>query len=103
MSCEGVEPAEVDKKVQHLTGKVAVLNRFVSRSVERCLPFFKTFKWPKNFKWIDECHATFEELKCYLGSEPLLSKLELNEKLYLYLAVFFTMISSMLVREEGKI
>ena len=30
------------KEVQSLAGRVAALNRFVSRATDRCLPFFKT-------------------------------------------------------------
>ena len=41
------------KEVQSLNGKVAVLNRFVSRATDRCLPFFHTLK--KSFKWMAEC------------------------------------------------
>ena len=29
------------KEVQQLTGRVAALSRFISKSAERCLPFFK--------------------------------------------------------------
>ena len=32
------------KEVQRLTRRVAVLNRFVSRATNKCLPFFKTLK-----------------------------------------------------------
>ena len=32
------------KEVQKLTGRIATLNRFVSRATNRCLPFFKTLK-----------------------------------------------------------
>ena len=32
------------KEVQNLTGKIAALNRFVSRVTDKCLPFFKTLK-----------------------------------------------------------
>ena len=32
------------KKVQKLTGKIAALNRFVSKAMDKCLPFFKTLK-----------------------------------------------------------
>ena len=30
------------KEVQSLNGKVAALNRFVSRATDKCLPFFRT-------------------------------------------------------------
>ena len=32
------------KEVQSLNGKVAALNRFVSRETDKCLPFFHTLK-----------------------------------------------------------
>ena len=32
------------KEVQSLVGKVAVLNKFVSRVTDKCLPFFKILK-----------------------------------------------------------
>ena len=41
------------KEVQSLNGKVAVLNRFMSRATDKCLPFFHTLK--KSFDWTAEC------------------------------------------------
>ena len=41
------------KEVQSLNGKVAVLNRFMWRATDKCLPFFRTLK--KSFEWTDEC------------------------------------------------
>jgi len=32
------------KEVQSLTSKVAALNRFISRVIDKCLPFFKVLK-----------------------------------------------------------
>ena len=32
------------KEVQSLTGRVAALNRFVSKATNKCLPFFKVLK-----------------------------------------------------------
>ena len=32
------------KEIQKLTGRIAALNRFVSRATDKCLPFFKTLK-----------------------------------------------------------
>ena len=37
------------KEVQSLNGKIAALNRFVSRAMDKCLPFFRTLK--KSFEW----------------------------------------------------
>ena len=41
------------KEVQSLNDKVAALNRFVSRAMDKCLPFFRTLK--KSFEWTAEC------------------------------------------------
>ena len=38
-----VSPKTV-KEVQRLTGRVAALNRYVSKATDKCLPFFKVLK-----------------------------------------------------------
>ena len=48
-----LEPPRTVKEVQSLNGKIAALNRFVSKAMEKCLPFFHTLK--KSFEWTDEC------------------------------------------------
>ena len=88
------------KEVQSLTGWVAALNRFVSKSTNKCLSFFKVLR--KAFKWTDECQEVFEELKTYLTTAPLLSSSKPSEELYLYLEVSPHAVSLALVKEEGK-
>ena len=39
------------KEVQSLNGKIAALNRFVSKATDKCLPFFYTLR--KSFEWTD--------------------------------------------------
>ncbi|KAI3470100.1 hypothetical protein Pfo_026763 [Paulownia fortunei] len=80
------------KHVQQLTGKLAALNRFISRSVIKGLPFFK----------IEECQHVFDDLKKYLVSSPLLTKPEVGETLFLYLAVATEAISVVLVQKVGR-
>ena len=36
-----MQPPRNPKEVQKLTGMIATLNRFISRSTDRCRPFFK--------------------------------------------------------------
>ena len=91
---------KIVKEVQKLTGRIAALNRFVSRAMDKCLPFFKTLK--QAFVWTEECEAAFEELKRYLRNPPLLSPSKEGESLQLYLAVSATTVSVALIREEGK-
>ena len=62
-------PLRTVKEEQNLNGKIAALNKFVSKVTEKCLPFFRTLR--KSFEWTDECHKVFEDLKKYLSSPPL--------------------------------
>ena len=48
-----MEPSKNIKEVQSLTGRVAALNRFISKATDKCLPFFKVLR--KAFEWTDEC------------------------------------------------
>ena len=88
------------KEVQSLNGKVAALNRFVSKATDKCLPFFRTLK--KSFEWTNECQQAFEQLKAYLSAPSLLSPSQPGEELFLYLAVSPATISVALIREEEK-
>ncbi|CAL9028599.1 unnamed protein product, partial [Prunus brigantina] len=74
------------KEIQSLTGRAAALNRFLSRSTDKCRPFFKALKKGHKDKWDDECEVAFQNLKTYLTSPPLLSKPIPGEDLYIYLA-----------------
>ena len=88
------------KEVQKLTKRIAALNRFVSRVMNKCLPFFKTLK--QAFTWTDECEVAFQELKRCLSNPPLLSPSKEGENLNLYLAVSATAMSAALIREEDR-
>ena len=96
-----MEPPKNIKEVQSLTGRVVALNRFISKTTDKCLPFFKILR--KAFEWTDECQKDFQDLKVYLTIAPLLSPSILGKELYLYLAVSPHAVSSTLIREEGKV
>ena len=95
-----LEPPRTVKAVQSLNGKVAALNMFVSKAMDKCLPFFRVLK--KSFEWTDECQKEFKDLKKYLSSPPLLSPSMPGEELYLYIAVSQAAVSAALVRDEGS-
>ncbi|GKV06415.1 hypothetical protein SLEP1_g18313 [Rubroshorea leprosula] len=106
-----MEPPKSVKDIQRLTGRVAALHRFISKSTDKCLPFFKIMRSTtqkdesgkqKKFEWSQECQVAFEELKSYFSSPPLLTKAIDGEILYLYLGISDKAISSVLVREEAK-
>ncbi|XP_024015869.1 uncharacterized protein LOC112089125 [Eutrema salsugineum] len=88
------------REVQRLTGRVAALNRFISRSTDKCLPFYDTLRGNKKFEWEERCETAFQELKNYLASPPILAKPVEGEPLFLYIAVSATAVSGVLIREE---
>ncbi|KAL0413492.1 UNVERIFIED_CONTAM: Retrovirus-related Pol polyprotein from transposon.6, partial [Sesamum radiatum] len=88
---------------QRLTRRIAALSRFISKSAEKSLSFFKMLRKAKTFEWGTPCQHAFEELKAYLAELPLLVKPSPGETLYLYLSVAPQAVSSVLIREEeGK-
>ncbi|GKV17643.1 hypothetical protein SLEP1_g28117 [Rubroshorea leprosula] len=108
---EEMKPPKSIKDVQRLAGRIGALHRFVSKSAEKCLPFFKILRSVahkdetgklKKFEWTSECQTAFNDLKSYLGSPPLLTKAVEGEILYLYLGISDAAVSSVLIREADK-
>ena len=49
-----MKPPTTRKGVQKLTDRLASLNLFISKSAEKCLPFFKALKGSDNLQWGQE-------------------------------------------------
>ena len=47
------------KDVQSLTGRIAALSRFISKSTDKCVPFFNLLTGNKKFEWTEECEQAF--------------------------------------------
>ena len=77
---------------------IVALNRFVSRSADKCRPFFQLLKKWKGFQWTEECKEAFQDLKRYMRSPPILSNTKLGEDLYMYLAVSNQAVSVVLLK-----
>ena len=55
-----LQPPQNPKEVQKLTGMTTTLNRFISKSADRCRPFFILLhKW-KGFEWTEESAVAFQ-------------------------------------------
>jgi hypothetical protein len=98
-----LKPPWTHKEVQRLIRMMATLNRFISRSANRCQPFFQLLKKGTTFKWDDSCVAAFENLKRYLSSPVLLSNPIPAEPLFLYLAVSKQVVSAILIRIKNTV
>ena len=53
------------KEVKRLTGCIAALSHFMSKSADRCYAFFRVLK-QATFKWGPEAEEAFHHLKKYL-------------------------------------
>ena len=65
---EQIEAPKRIKDVRRLTGRVAAMSRFISKSAERALPFFKILKKAGLTEWTAEAEAALQDLKKYLSS-----------------------------------
>ena len=64
-----MQPPSNTKEIQRMTERIAALSRFVSKSSDKCQPFFQVLK--KAFYWDAHCEEAFSVLKTYLSSSPL--------------------------------
>ncbi|XP_030945994.1 uncharacterized protein LOC115970507 [Quercus lobata] len=54
-----LKPPQNAKEVQKLTGMITALNRFISRSADRCRPFYLLINKWKGFEWSEDCVVAF--------------------------------------------
>ena len=90
------------KEVQRLTRCITSLGRFMSRSVDKCLPFFKVLKKKTPFGWDKEAEEVFQKFKEYLEKLPRMVSVSQGEPLLLYLAVSDHVISAVLLVERVR-
>jgi hypothetical protein len=85
-----------------LAGRLASLNRFISRSAERNLSFFEILKSAEVFQWGLAQQKAFEELKQYLIDLTTLTPPAPRAPLLLYVAASHSAVSVALVQEKLK-
>lgn len=62
------------KEVQQLTGCIAALSQFPSRSGELSFHFFSYLEKGNRFNWNEDCEKAFSELKEFLSKPPVLQR-----------------------------
>ncbi|PKA63766.1 putative mitochondrial protein [Apostasia shenzhenica] len=95
-----MKPPQTVQDIQKLNERVTALSRFISKSGERCLPFFKILRG-ENQAWNEDCAKAFQSLKEYLLSPPLLFAPVQDKDLFLYLSATDNSVSAVLVRKEA--
>nr|GEU75760.1 reverse transcriptase domain-containing protein [Tanacetum cinerariifolium] len=100
------ERGHVSGDVQKLNGKLASLNRFLSKSAKKSLPFFKILKKctkKSEFLWTAEAETTLRQIKKLIAEFPTLTAPKEKEKLVIYLAAAKEAISAVLItKKDGK-
>ncbi|KAL6350407.1 hypothetical protein AAG906_004358 [Vitis piasezkii] len=90
-------PLRSKKELQHLTGKLVALGRFIVCFTDELRPLFLAIRKAGANGW-DSCQSAFEKIKHCLMQPPILSSPLPEEKLYMYLAVSEWAISAVLFR-----
>ncbi|GJZ33546.1 reverse transcriptase domain-containing protein [Tanacetum coccineum] len=91
------------KDVHKLNGKLASLNRFLAKSAEKSLPFFKTLKKctkKSDFLWTEEAESAFKQMKELIAKLPMLTAPEEKEELIVYLVASKEAVSDVLMMER---
>ncbi|GJX90906.1 reverse transcriptase domain-containing protein [Tanacetum coccineum] len=91
------------KDMQKLNGKLASLNRFLAKSAEKSLPFFKTLKKctkKSYFHWTMKAEEAFKQIKQLIAELPMLTAPMEKEELIVYLAAAKEMVSVVLMTER---
>jgi hypothetical protein len=81
------------KGVQHVTGCLAALSRFIARLRERSLPLYKLIKKFDHFTWTPEN---------ILKSPPILTAPTTEEPMFLYISATTQVVSAALVVEREE-
>jgi hypothetical protein len=97
---EEMHPPRNLKEMQRLAGCMAALGRFIARSGEKALPFFKLMKRTGKFEWTPDADKAFAELKRYLTSPPIMVAPTFHKPLLLYIVATPRTASAVLVAER---
>ena len=80
---------------------ITALNRFISKSADRCRPFYLLINKWKRFEWSKDYVVAFQQLKEYLSQPPIMSSPEADEVPYAYIAVAPHAVSLVLIRDDN--
>ena len=74
------------KEVQRLVGRLTAISRFLPKLADQTTPMIKLLKKSARFVWDETCEHNFTTLKQLLTTPPILTKLDLNLPLIMYIA-----------------
>ncbi|GJT09252.1 reverse transcriptase domain-containing protein [Tanacetum coccineum] len=93
------------KQIKRLSGKLAALNRFLSKAAEKALPCLDTLKKctnKKDFHWTAKAEEAFQEIKRLITELPTLTAPKKEEELMVYLSAANEAVSVVLLVERQR-
>ncbi|XP_070004731.1 uncharacterized protein [Nicotiana sylvestris] len=75
------------KDVMSFLGQLNYINRFIAQSTIICEPIFKMLRKDAETSWTEDCQKSFDKIKEYMSTPPVLVPTELRGPLLLYLSV----------------
>src|SRR6266540_3665954 len=93
-------PPSSQKELQKLTGRLNSLGRFIPRSAEKNLPFFKALRGAQPFRWMAEQQLAFDKIKEDNTKLMTLASPSPGSSLLLYVAATPVAVSAALIQEK---
>jgi hypothetical protein len=95
-----MKPSGSRKEVQRLTGRIAALNRFMTKIAEQSLPFFKVLRGSDTFEWGLEQQEVFNALKECIQKLQTLASPQSDQSLIMNVSLMHTTVSGALIQER---
>ena len=92
-------PANI-KEIQRLVGRLTALSCFMPKLAERIQSMLRLMKKAQIFVWDEACEQSFQALKEYLSSPPVLQKPSKGKPLLVYLAISTNAVSTTIVQDQ---
>ena len=84
---QNLPPPHTQKEVQGFFGRLNYISRFISQMSTKCDPIFKFLKKLDSGECTEECQTTFDKVKDYLSTPPILVPPIPKKPLILYLTI----------------
>ena len=72
------------KNIRQLLGKINFYHKYIKDAVKILEPFHNLLRKNIEFEWSDQCQKSFDKIKEYLTSEPILAIFDNLKPIYIY-------------------
>ena len=94
--------SRTEKEIKIFLGRLQYISRFIARLTNICEPIFHLLRKNQPTVWNDDCQLTFEKIKEYLLSLPVLVPPMLGHPLLLHLSISGVALGCMLAQHDDS-